>query len=51
MPGVASEGSNSEKRSGPNLGVVAQKKFIVHPDLQYEENELDTPPFLRRADN
>jgi hypothetical protein len=26
------------------------KKFIVHPDLQYEENELDTPPFLRKAD-
>jgi cell division protein FtsZ len=32
------------------LGVVAAKKFIVHPDLQYEENELDTPPFLRKVD-
>jgi len=32
------------------LGVVAAKKFIVHPDLQFEENELDTPPFLRKAD-
>jgi cell division protein FtsZ len=32
------------------LGVVAAKKFIVHPDLAYEENELDTPPFLRKAD-
>ena len=32
------------------LGVVVQKKFIVHPDLAYEENELDTPPFLRKAD-
>jgi cell division protein FtsZ len=32
------------------MGVVAAKKFIVHPDLQYEENELDTPPFLRKAD-
>lgn len=32
------------------LGVVQSKKFIVHPDLQYEENELDTPPFLRKAD-
>jgi hypothetical protein len=31
--------------------VVAAKKYIVHPDLQYEENELDTPPFLRRADH
>jgi cell division protein FtsZ len=33
-----------------NLGVVSAKKYIVHPDLQYEENELDTPPFLRKAD-
>jgi cell division protein FtsZ len=32
------------------MGAVAAKKFIVHPDLQYEENELDTPPFLRKAD-
>jgi len=32
------------------MGVVAAKKFIVHPDLAYEENELDTPPFLRKAD-
>jgi len=32
------------------LGVVAAKKFIVPPALQYEENELDTPPFLRKAD-
>jgi cell division protein FtsZ len=39
-----------EKRPSPNLGVVAAKKYIVHPDLAYEENELDTPPFLRRAD-
>jgi cell division protein FtsZ len=39
-----------ERRLAPNLGVVAAKKYIVHPDLAYEENELDTPPFLRRAD-
>jgi cell division protein FtsZ len=39
---------NGVKKS---LGVVAAKKFIVHPDLQYEENELDTPPFLRKADS
>ncbi len=32
------------------MGAMAAKKFIVHPDLQYEENELDTPPFLRKAD-
>jgi cell division protein FtsZ len=51
MPGLAAEGGNSDKRPSPNLGVVAAKKYIVHPDLQYEENELDTPPFLRRADH
>jgi len=50
MPGVAAEGRQAEKRLSPNLGVVAAKKYIVHPDLQYEENELDTPPFLRKAD-
>ncbi len=30
------------------FGVIGQKKNIVHPDLQYEENELDIPPFLRK---
>jgi cell division protein FtsZ len=29
------------------LAVVAAKKYIVHPDLAYEENEIDTPTFLR----
>jgi cell division protein FtsZ len=43
----AEAAKNGAKKS---LGVVAAKKFIVHPDLQYEENELDTPPFLRKAD-
>ncbi|MGQ9687325.1 MAG: cell division protein FtsZ [Desulfobaccales bacterium] len=37
-----------EKR--PPLGVVQGKKYVVHPDLQYEESELDTPPFLRKVD-
>jgi cell division protein FtsZ len=46
--GASAEGRQGDKRSN-NLGVVG-KKFIVHPDLQYEENELDTPPFLRKAD-
>jgi cell division protein FtsZ len=32
------------------VGAVASKKYVVHPDLQYEENELDTPPFLRKVD-
>ncbi|OGP71669.1 MAG: cell division protein FtsZ, partial [Deltaproteobacteria bacterium RBG_13_58_19] len=31
----------SDKR--PSLGVVTAKKYVVHPDLQYEESELDTP--------
>jgi cell division protein FtsZ len=42
-----SEGRPAEKRA---FGVIGQKKNIVHPDLQYEENELDIPPFLRKAD-
>ena len=37
-------------RTAANLGVVGAKKNIVHPDLQYEESELDIPPFLRKAD-
>ena len=41
------EGRPAEKRP---FGVIGQKKNIVHPDLQYEENELDIPPFLRKAD-
>jgi len=43
-----SEGGSAEKR--PALGVVQGKKYVVHPDLQYEESELDTPPFLRKVD-
>ncbi len=38
------------QRPAANLGVVGQKRNIVHPDLQYEESELDIPPFLRKAD-
>ncbi|MDI6853940.1 MAG: cell division protein FtsZ [Deltaproteobacteria bacterium] len=45
----AGESQAAEKRS-PALGVVSGKKYVVHPDLQYEESELDTPPFLRKAD-
>jgi cell division protein FtsZ len=47
---LVKEGLQPDKRPSPNLGVVTAKKYIVHPDLQYEENELDTPPFLRKAD-
>jgi len=32
------------------MGVAGARKNIVHPDLQYEESELDVPPFLRKAD-
>jgi len=35
-------------RPGANLGVVGAKRNIVHPDLQYEESELDIPAFLRK---
>ncbi len=45
MPRTAAGG---EKRA---LGVVAGKKHILHPDLQYEESELDIPSFLRKADD
>jgi cell division protein FtsZ len=51
LPKVAAEGQSGEKRSTSPLGVVSSKKYIVHPDLQYEESELDTPPFLRKADS
>jgi cell division protein FtsZ len=42
------DAASGEKRAP--LGVVQGKKYVVHPDLQYEENELDTPPFLRKVD-
>jgi cell division protein FtsZ len=45
----SSESPAAEKRP-PSLGVVSGKKYVVHPDLQYEESELDTPPFLRKVD-
>jgi cell division protein FtsZ len=35
-------------RPAANLGVVGAKRNIVHPDLQYEESELDIPAFLRK---
>jgi cell division protein FtsZ len=43
-------GNPGNSRPAANLGVVGQKRNIVHPDLQYEESELDIPPFLRKAD-
>jgi cell division protein FtsZ len=43
------EGPGADKRHG-SLGAMPGKKYVVHPDLQYEESELDTPPFLRKTD-
>jgi hypothetical protein len=48
LPRVA-ESRDAGKRP-PTLGVMSVKKYVVYPDLQYEESELDTPPFLRNAD-
>lgn len=47
---AAQEGDAASGEKRPPLGVVQGKKYVVHPDLQYEENELDTPPFLRKVD-
>jgi cell division protein FtsZ len=46
----AQPGAPNNQRPAANLGVVGQKRNIVHPDLAYEESELDIPPFLRKAD-
>jgi cell division protein FtsZ len=48
-PPLAADARKTE-RPGANLGVAGARKNIVHPDLQYEESELDVPPFLRKAD-
>ncbi|HAY21747.1 cell division protein FtsZ [Desulfobacca acetoxidans] len=40
--------TDSKKRS--RLELLHSKKNIVHPDLHYEEDELDIPTFLRQAD-
>ncbi len=39
---------DSKKKS--RLELLNTKKNIVHPDLHYEEDELDIPTFLRQAD-
>ena len=44
----AAEARQGNAKPAPALGVVGTKKYIVHPDLQYEESELDTPAFLRK---
>ena len=44
-------GNLNPQRTAASFGVVGAKKNIVHPDLQYEESELDIPPFLRKEQN
>jgi cell division protein FtsZ len=46
----AKPATTSEPRKRSRLELLHSRKSIVHPDLQYEESELDTPTFLRQAD-
>ena len=47
-PPLNLEARPANLRPSANLGVVGAKRNIVHPDLQYEESELDIPAFLRK---
>ncbi|MFZ0052584.1 MAG: cell division protein FtsZ [Desulfobaccales bacterium] len=47
-PPLNGEARPANLRPAANLGVVGAKRNIVHPDLQYEESELDIPAFLRK---
>ena len=40
----------ADKKNKSRLELLNNKKNIVHPDLHYEEDELDIPTFLRQAD-
>jgi len=42
--------ADGEAKKKSNLELVNPRKNIIHPDLQYEEDELDIPTFLRQAD-
>jgi hypothetical protein len=42
--------ANMESKKKSRLELLNTKKNIVHPDLHYEEDELDIPTFLRQAD-
>ena len=48
--GSKSQPATAESRKKSRLELLHSKKSIVHPDLHYEEDELDTPTFLRQAD-
>ncbi|MBM4286548.1 MAG: cell division protein FtsZ [Deltaproteobacteria bacterium] len=42
--------SHMDNKKRSRLELLNTKKNIVHPDLHYEEDELDIPTFLRQAD-
>jgi cell division protein FtsZ len=42
--------SSADHKKKSRLELLNTKKNIVHPDLHYEEDELDIPTFLRQAD-
>ncbi len=42
--------TTADPRKRARFELLQSKKSIVHPDLQYEESELDIPTFLRQAD-
>jgi cell division protein FtsZ len=42
--------ATADPKRRSRLELLHSKKNIVHPDLHYEEDELDTPTFLRQAD-
>jgi cell division protein FtsZ len=48
QPALRSPSIDPKKKS--RLELLNSKKNIVHPDLHYEEDELDIPTFLRQAD-
>jgi len=47
QPTLRNSGDHKKKS---RLELLNTKKNIVHPDLHYEEDELDIPTFLRQAD-
>ncbi|MBM4273232.1 MAG: cell division protein FtsZ [Deltaproteobacteria bacterium] len=51
IPTILRKEADTRRGERPSaMGVAGARKNIVHPDLQYEESELDVPPFLRKAD-
>lgn len=44
------ERTQGEHNSRGNVEMLNARKNVIHPDLHYEEDELDVPTFLRQAD-